>query len=159
MISETGENMDAQNLFAQFLKKNNLPPTDFDVFSFGTDADLLADLVLRGKKTATSSAYEVYLHENTPLPEVGQYSVVLNGNGDAVCVICSTAVYVCAFERVAPFHAAKEGEGDGSLSYWRTAHEDYFKKELSSVGLSFTRQTPVVCEEFALVYPEKEDAE
>ncbi len=153
-----GENMKADEMFAQFLKENNLPQTDYDAFAFGTDADLLAELVRCGKKTACSSLHEVYAHEKAPLPTAGQYSVVLDSKENAVCVICTTAVYVCAFEKVAPLHAAKEGEGDGSLSYWRREHEDFFKTELAAIGLSFTRQTPVVCEEFELVYPkQKED--
>lgn len=147
--------MKAKEMFCLFLQQNNLPLTDFEAFSFGTDADLLADLVLHGKKTDCSSAYELYVHENAPLPAAGQYSVVLDSNEDAVCIIRTTAVYVCAFEKVAPFHVAKEGEGDGSLAYWRAVHEDFFSRELQQIGLSFSRQTPVVCEEFELVYPQK----
>ena len=149
--------MKAEDMFSQFLKEKNLPPTAFEAFAFGSDADLLANLVLQGKKTACASLYEIYAHENASLPEAGQYSVVLDSRQEAVCVIKTTLVYVCAFDRVAPFHAAKEGEGDGSLSYWRKVHKAFFSKELEEIGLAFTRQTPVVCEEFEVVYPKKEE--
>lgn len=148
--------MKADEMFAQFLKEKNLPQTNFEAFSFGTDADLLAEFVLQGKKTACSSAYEVYAHEKAPLPTAGQYCVVLDSRNEAVCVVRTNLVYVCAFEKVAPLHAAKEGEGDGSLSYWRRVHEEFFTKELENIGQTFDRQMPVVCEEFEVVYKEKE---
>lgn len=150
--------MKADEMFAQFLKENNMPPTDFEAFAFGADADLLSSLVLQRKKTACSSAYEVYAHENAPLPMQGQYSVVLDSRNEAVCVVRTNFVYVCAFEKVAPLHASKEGEGDRSLAYWRKVHEDFFTQELAAIGQGFTRRAPVVCEEFELVYPiQKED--
>ncbi|MBE6812752.1 MAG: ASCH domain-containing protein [Ruminococcaceae bacterium] len=150
--------MKANEMFRAFLQENNLPQTDYDAFAFGVDADLLAELVRCGKKTACSSLHEVYAHENAPLPKAGQYSVVLDSRENAVCVIRTTLVYMCAFNKVSPLHAAKEGEGNGSLAYWRREHEDFFRKELSAIDLPFTRQTPVVCEEFELVYPkQKED--
>lgn len=151
--------MKAKEMFRLFLRKNNLPPTDCEAFAFGADADSLAALVAAGKKTACASAYELYTHENAPLPAVGQYSVVLDSNAEAVCVIKTTLVYVCAFDKVAPLHAAKEGEGDGSLAYWRAVHADFFSRELQQIGSSFSRQTPVVCEEFELVYPKKGENE
>ena len=40
-----------------------------DAWAFGAMADELADLVLRGEKTATASAYELYKLENEPLPQ------------------------------------------------------------------------------------------
>lgn len=154
-----GKKMKANEMFRAFLQENELPPMQYDVFSFGTDADLPAELVLQGKKTACSFLYEVYAHENVPLPKAGQYGVVLDSKEDAVCVIRTTFVYVCAFDKVAPLHAAGEGEGDGSLSYWRQVHEDFFKQELFEIGLPFSRQTPVVCQEFELVYPVKQKEE
>ena len=149
--------MKAKDMFSQFLKEKSLPPAAFDAFAFGSDADFLAGLVLQGKKTAASSAFDLYVHENIPLPEAGQYSVVLDSREEAVCVIRTTFVYVCAFDKVAPLHAAKEGEG--SLREWRKAHEAFFACELENAGLEFHKKIPVVCEEFEVVYPKKEERE
>ena len=59
-------------------KKNHLQNREYDAWCFGGDADLLAALVVEGKKTATSSAYPLYALDNEPLPQEGTYSVILN---------------------------------------------------------------------------------
>ncbi len=142
-------------MFSLFARLNGIKERKYDSFSFGCDADFLASLVLQGKKTACSSAYDLYLYENAPLPQVGAYSVVTDGKEEAVCVIRTTLVYVCAFDKVAPLHAAKEGEG--SLAEWRKAHEAFFARELNKAGMEFNKKIPVVCEEFEVVYPKKEE--
>lgn len=124
----------------------------YDAWQFGDDPDTLAALVLSGKKTATASAYPVYEIEAEPLPEAGQYSVILNTRDEAVCVIRTTKVYVTPFSDVGEEHAFREGEGDRSLAWWRQVHRDFFTKELAQAGLTFTEQMPVVCEEFEIVY-------
>lgn len=35
---------------------------------------------------------------------------------------------------------------------WHPMHEEFFTDELSSVGLAFREDMPVVCEEFELMY-------
>ena len=147
--------MKADAMFSQFAKMNGINEREYDAFSFGCDADFLASLVLQGKKTATSSAYDLYLHENAPLPQVGAYSVVTDSREEAVCVIRTTLVYICAFDKVAPLHAAKEGEG--TFAEWKKAHEAFFTCEFEKAGLEFNKKIPVVCEEFEVVYPKKEE--
>ena len=44
--------------------------------------------------------------------------------------------------------AAKEGEGDGSLFFWRDAHRQYFTRECDRIGRRFTEDMPVACERF-----------
>ena len=50
----------------------------YEAWAFGEAPDKLAELVVRGIKTATCSAYDLYAAENEPLPEAGDYSVILN---------------------------------------------------------------------------------
>lgn len=126
---------------------------EYDAWSFGGDPDGLAALVLSGKKTATSSAYPCYEAEGEPVPEEGEYSVILDSRDGAVCVIKTVKVYITPFSEVTEEHARKEGEGDLSLGYWRKVHRDFFTGELTETGLAFTEDMPVVCEEFEVVYP------
>ncbi|HEY6135555.1 MAG TPA: ASCH domain-containing protein [Rubrivivax sp.] len=53
-----------------------------------------------------------------------------------------------------PEFAATEGEGDGSLRYWRRAHEAYFARECERIGRVPESHMPVVCERFDVVYRE-----
>jgi uncharacterized protein YhfF len=60
------------------------------VFAFGDTrelADQLAMLVREGVKTATCSALWSYEEEQKPLPQKGDYSVVLDGSRVPVAVI------------------------------------------------------------------------
>ena len=45
-----------------------------------------------------------------------------------------------------------EGEGDGSLAYWRKVHWEFFTRELSPFGRTPEKSMPVVCERFNVVY-------
>ena len=49
---------------------------EIDAWAFGVDADLLADLVLKGEKTATASAYDLYALEDEPLPQEETFDVI-----------------------------------------------------------------------------------
>ena len=102
---------------------------------------------MRGIKTATCSAYDLYEIEGEPIPEAGEYSVILDSKDEAVCIIRTTKVTVIPFNAVSEEHAFKEGEGDRSLEYWREVHESFLSRELASVRLEFNEETKVVCED------------
>ena len=128
-----------------------------DAWSFGAMADELADLVLRGEKTATASTYELYKLENEPLPQAGSFDVILDSQDKAVCIIEITKVSVLPFNEVSADHAFKEEEGDNSLAYWQQVHEAFFTECLAEAGLEFSQETGVVLEEFRKVYPLNEE--
>jgi len=132
-------------------KQSGLTGT-YEAWAFGGAPDRLAELVLQGVKTATCSAYDLYLEEREPLPQEGDLSVILNARDEAVCIIRTTKVYVTAFDRVTAEHAWKEGEGDRSLEYWRKVHVEFLTGELAAIGREFSEQAQVVCEEFEVVY-------
>lgn len=124
----------------------------YEAWAFGDAPDRLASLVKQGIKTATCSSYDAYLTTGEPIPQVGDYSIITDSTGDAVCIIRTTSVRVSPFAQVSADHAYKEGEGDRSLEYWRAVHEDFLSRELATIGRTFDKNTPVVCEEFELVY-------
>lgn len=127
-----------------------------EAFSFGDSpalADELADLVLRGVKQATTSALWTYEAGGNPLPQPGDLSIVLRGDGEPVCVIQTVSVEVLPFWAVTAEFAAAEGEGDGSLAFWQAAHRDFFSRECARSGREFSDDMPVVCERFSVLYP------
>lgn len=145
--------MTHEELWAAYRAAHPEAGEDYEAWAYGGDPDLLAELTCSGLKTATSSAGALYGLELEPPPQVGEYSVVLDGQGEAVCVIRTTQVFVVPFSQVTAEHARKEGEGDRSLAYWRQVHEDFFRGELEEVGLEFSPEMQVVCEEFEVVWP------
>jgi uncharacterized protein YhfF len=124
----------------------------YEAWSFGEAPDKLAELVLQGIKTATCSVYDLYLIYNEKIPQEGDYSIILNSNKEAVCIIRTLKVYVTEFSQVSEEHAFKEGEGDRSLEYWRKVHSNFVTNELASVNKLFDEHSKVVCEEFEVVY-------
>ncbi|MCU7208564.1 ASCH domain-containing protein [Turicibacter sp. 1E2] len=124
----------------------------YQAWSFGVEADELANLVVSGQKCATSSLYVWYERGEERLPQVSDYNIILNGREEAVCIVETIKVSIVPFNEVTEEHAFKEGEGDRRLETWRTTHRDFFSKELLEMGLHFHDEMPVVCEEFQVVY-------
>ena len=145
--------MTPQEMCNAYKQINSAIGDEIDAWAFGVDADFLADLVLKGEKTATASAYDLYALEDEPLPQEGKFDVILDSQNQAVCIVEITKVSVQPFNQVSAPHAFKEGEGDKSLAYWRQVHEDCFAEWLKEAGLTFTPESKVVLEEFRKVYP------
>ena len=132
----------------------------FDVFAFGDHAalaDELAELVRRGVKRGTTASLEAMRREGVTSPAPGSLSVVLRGDGTPVCVIETLETFETTFDAVDARFAADEGEGDGSLAFWREAHEAVFRREAAALGYAFTPAMGVECERFRCVWPPPSD--
>ena len=145
--------MTPQEMWNAYKQINPSIGDEIDAWAFGVEPDLLAELVFKGEKTATASAYDLYALEDEPLPQEGTFDVILDSQDQAVCIVEVTKVSVQPFKQVSADHAYKEGEGDKSLAYWRQVHEEYFTEWLEEAGLTFTPDSKVVLEEFRKVYP------
>ena len=125
---------------------------EYEAWCYGGNPDGLAELVRSGKKTATASAFACYEAEGEPLPRAGEYSVILDSRDEAVCIIRTTKVSVMPFDQVSEKHAFLEGEGDRTLDYWKSVHQDFFTEELQSAGMTFSPAAELVCEDFEVIY-------
>ena len=140
-----------------FLKNSseNAIKNYYETFHFcdnEADANELFKLVLEGKKQATASLYWEYEVENEKLPEVGNLSIVTDWNGEPKCIIETTNVNIYPFDEVNAEFAAKEGEGDCSLEYWRRVHWDCFGRYCKHLRKEPSVKMPVVCEQFKVIY-------
>ncbi|MGL6110400.1 MAG: ASCH domain-containing protein [Rubrivivax sp.] len=115
-------------------------------------ANELAALVLAGKKRATAGLLWNHESGSRPLPQAGDLSIVTDFSGKPLCVIETQKVEIVPFEEVTEEFAATEGEGDGSLRYWREAHEAFFGRECKRIGQTPDVRMPVVCEQFKVVF-------
>lgn len=116
------------------------------------DADELADLTRRGIKRATAPALWQLEAIGEPVAEPGTLSIITDWTGTAHCVIRTTQIDVVPFDEVTAEFAAAEGEGDGSLTYWRRVHETYYRRVLAGTAHAFRPDMPVVCERFEVVF-------
>ena len=89
--------MTGEQMWRAFAAARGVEGARYDVWAFGGDPDGLARLALDGGKTATSSAHPLYALGDDPLPEAGEYSVILDGRGEAVCVIRTERVTVLPY--------------------------------------------------------------
>lgn len=62
-----------------------------------------------------------------------------------------TQVSIVPFEAVDAEYAAIEGEGDGTLAYWRQGHWAYFTRECQRIGRQPSPDMPVICSVFELL--------
>jgi uncharacterized protein YhfF len=127
----------------------------YEAFYFGDGEELansLAALVLSGTKRATAGSLWSFEARGKRPPLPGDLSIVTDWNGTPLCIIETESVEVVAFDQVTTEFAATEGEGDGSLTYWRKAHREYFTRECAGAGREFSEEMLVVCERFHMVY-------
>jgi uncharacterized protein YhfF len=115
-------------------------------------ADELGELIARGIKTATCSALWEWEAEGNPIPQKGQITVVVNGEGHPLCIVETTEVTIRQYNEVDSDFAQAEGEGDFSLDYWREAHRNFFSRTLQKIGREFKEDMPLVCERFQVIY-------
>jgi uncharacterized protein YhfF len=132
------------------------PARFYEAFFFADSealANTLVELVLSGKKQATAGSVASYEAEGKRLPAPGDLSVVTDWAGVPKCIIETVAVDLVPFDQVTEAFAAIEGEGDGSLAYWQEAHRQYFERECSRLGSTFTEKILLACERFKVVFP------
>ncbi len=127
----------------------------YEAFHFDdneSSANELARLVLAGTKRATAGLVWSFETANKPLPRPRDLSVVTDWQRKPLCIIETKTVAIVPFEEVSEEFAATEGEGDGSLRYWRQGHWAYFGRECKRIGREPSLRMPVVCEHFEVIY-------
>ncbi|MBF8289792.1 MAG: hypothetical protein HW391_760 [Chloroflexi bacterium] len=132
----------------------------YTAWGFGDESlpELMTELgllVRDGPKRATTSTEAAFASGEEPMPQVGDHSVILDGEGRPLCIIRTASVEVRQFGEVDEAFAWVEGEGDRSLAHWRTVHEWFFARE----GTPMDDATRVVLERFVKVWPPPVDAE
>jgi uncharacterized protein YhfF/GNAT superfamily N-acetyltransferase len=111
----------------------------------------LLNLVLIGKKRATSSSLKAYEIGKEALPKGGDYNIITDFKGVPYGVVKTSKVTVLPYKEMTFELCKKEGEDD-SLESWQRGHEHFFKEEGKEMGYEFNEDLMVVFEEFELVY-------
>lgn len=131
-----------------------LPGGVVRVGAFGDSAELseaLLSLIRRGRKRAGASLVWAHEADAEPIPTVGEIEIVVNHLNMPSVVCRTTSVEVVPFNQVSAEFADREGEGDGSLEYWRKAHWAYFSRECERIGRIPSDTMPVVCSSFEVL--------
>ncbi|MCC8146201.1 MAG: ASCH domain-containing protein [Bacteroidales bacterium] len=129
------------------MKINEIPKIKFG--SSSDDIDDLANKVLKGEKTATSSLYDYYEMGLKDRSEIGDYLAVLNSKDEEVVLVRVEKIEIVKFGDVSENFAQEEG--DGSLENWISIHRPYYSRLLSAIGKELSGDTLLVCEWFSVV--------
>ena len=131
-----------------------LPPGNVRVSGYGDSPALstsLIGLIRTGQKRAGTGLVWSFEADGEALPEVGQIEIVVDHLNEPALVTRLIAVQIVAFGDVTAEYAAIEGEGDGSLDYWRHAHWDFFTRECARIGREPLESMTVVCSVFEVL--------
>ena len=116
------------------------------------NANLCAELIRIGQKTATCSLSHWYESGEEPMPTVGHLQVVVDWHGNPICIVEIDTVENCKYNEVTAEFAHAEGEGDQSLEWWRKAHWNFFARECTELGIKPNDDMMLVLERFHVVY-------
>ena len=133
----------------------------YEHFYFGDNEQLandLADLVRARTKRATANLVWSFEAADQRIRVPGDLRIVTNWNGGPVCVIETTKIQTVPFDQVTSEFAAIEGEGDGTLKYWKWGHTNYFTRECKRLNRTFSGSMLVACEQFNVVFPSAKSA-
>lgn len=133
----------------------SLPSGQVRLGGYGDSATLsskLIALIRSGKKRAGTSLVWLHEFEHEPLGEVGDLEIVLNHLGKPSVITRTLSVSVVPYAQVTAEYAAIEGEGDGSLDYWRRGHWAYFSRVCARIGRTPTEHMDVVCTVFEVLH-------
>lgn len=131
-----------------------LPAGNLRVGGFGDSAELsieLLALIRSGKKRGGACLLWSYEAEDEALPVVGDIEIVLDHLNEPALITRIVNVDALRFIEVGADFATTEGEGDGSLEYWRQEHWRYFSRECARIGREPTQSMMVICGTFEVL--------
>jgi len=125
---------------------------EIEKMKFGSspsEIDDLANKVLSGIKTSTSSLLDYYLIGRKKKSKVGDFFSVVNHLDEEVTIMRIEKIEIIKFGNITEDFALQEG--DGSLANWLAIHKPYYSKLLSDIGKELNEDTLLVCEWFEVV--------
>jgi uncharacterized protein YhfF len=132
-----------------------IPPGPVRLDGYGDSPELsekLLALIRQGRKRAGTSLLWACEADQQPIASVDDIEIVLDFRNEPALLTRITEVSVVPYGEVTAEYAAIEGEGDGSLEYWRKAHWAYFSRECRRIDREPTETMPVVCSVFAVLH-------
>jgi uncharacterized protein YhfF len=133
----------------------SLPSGSVRVDGYGDSPELsehLLDLIRSGRKRAGTGLFWAYEAEGESIPTAGDIEIVVDHCNEPALVTRIASVQVIPYGEVTAEYAAIEGEGDGSLAYWREAHWAFFSRECQRLGRKPDESMRVVCSVFELLH-------
>ena len=130
------------------------PPGPVRVDGYG-DSEALSEellgLIRSGKKRAGTGLLWAYEADGETITRTGDIEIVIDHLQRPALVTRIIRSEITPFDQVDATYAAIEGEGDGSVEYWRKAHWEFFSRECRRIGREPELAMPVICSVFELL--------
>ena len=154
MIGEKNPETDA--FWKLVCEEKNIAASDYHCLTFGNPkyqdySDHITELAIKGVKRATAHLTFDFELNNVTRRCKGDYWMILWEDLSPAVVVELVKVEECAFKDVPAEFASREGEGDGSLAFWKDTHEEYFKLQLTDWSKEWSDDLTVVLESFDVV--------
>jgi uncharacterized protein YhfF len=120
-------------------------------------ATKVGQLVRDGLKTTTSSLLWGLEHSGALLPQVGNIELIVDGNGEPLCIIELSKVEIKPFNTVDEQFAVAYGEGDCTLAFWLQDNWAFHSQWCRQIGREPSETMPIVFQRFRLLYPQKNE--
>ena len=104
-----------------------------------------------GRKRAGTGLLWAYEYDGEEISKTGDIEIVIDHLNQPALVTRVMSAKVVPYDEVTAEYAVIEGEGDGSLEYWRKAHWAFFSRECARIGRKPEESMPVVCSIFEVL--------
>jgi uncharacterized protein YhfF len=128
----------------------------YDVVSFADSPDVataLAELVVEGRKRATAGLLRQFGGDGEPLPVIGGYVVLVDGQGRPRAVWRTMELRLGALVSVDEAFAWDEGEDDRTRASWLALHRAFFGRYAERCGFELHDEAETIFERFEVVWP------
>ncbi len=133
--------------------QKNAPSYVVDQFADTPEAATkVGKLVRDGVKTTTSSLVWGLEHIGEPLPKVGHIELIVDGNGEPLCIIELVEVEIKPFNAVDEQFAFEYGEGERTRAYWLNDNWDFYSRWCREIGREPSETMPLVFQRFRVLY-------
>lgn len=114
----------------------------------------IMEQLLRGEKSAISHCVPHYIVTRSPMPKVGDYTMVTDYYGNPGCILKCTDVVIDPIGAI-PAEIA-EREGQGGLEIWQQRKRQEFQALSQKSGFHYNDELPILMELVETVFPGKE---
>lgn len=136
------------------VEQKNIQPYVVDQFADTPEAATkVGKLVRDGVKTTTSSLVWGLEQIGEPLPNVGKIELIVDGNGEPLCIIELVEVEIKPFNAVDAQFAFEYGEGERTLSFWLSDNWAFLSRWCMEIGRTPSETMPLAFQRFRVLYP------
>ena len=147
-----------QDFWQAFLEQTEAPENSYcsRYTYFGSSEEESVEVLeqlLRGEKTAVSHCVPYYIVTRSPMPKIGDYTMVTDFYGNPCCVLKCTGVIIEPVNEITEDVAKQECQGD--LAAWQAKKVEEFQTLSKRASFHYNEGLPVLMEQVEVVYPAK----